>query len=200
MDFASHILNRHKIYKVMESNPQDIISKSKLAESITNTKQSLSKKQLLLKLGLYAMVRIDATREEYNKIGSDVRFETNADGNISYYRLETVVPEITDEEYDMLLPYVYAANTSSTKIRNLKVYMIIWWILTIAAIIILLIYAPWTKTLLYIIIGGLFQILFFQMFASAIYQNAKNCENLNNALLSLAFTQLSKRKTSQDNK
>jgi hypothetical protein len=184
----------------MENNTQDIISKSKLAKSITNTKQSLTKRQLLLKLGLYEMVRIDATREEYNEIGSDVRFKTDADGNICYYRLETVVPEITDEEYDMLLPYVYAANTSSTKSRKLKIIMIIWWILTIASITILLIYASWTETLLYIIIGELFQIAFFQLFASSIYQNAKNCENLNKTLLTLAFTQLSKRKTSQDNK
>ena len=182
----------------MDYNPKEIISNSKLAKSITNTKLSLTKRELLLKLGIYDVVRVEASREEYH-LDTDIHFKTDADGNICYYRLETVVPEITDEEYDMLLPYIHAANTSSTKSRNLKVYMIIWWILTIASIIITLVCTPWSIAR-YVILALLVEISFFQMFASAIYQNAKNCENLNKTLLSLAFRHLLERVSNKNNK
>ena len=132
------------------------------------------------------MKAIKVEPDESGNYPEDAYFVFNEDGNGGDYFVD--VTDITDEEYEELLPYVTLVECTKTSIgfnAFLRTAMICMWIILGVSLIILILAPIEPKIKWWIAIGSLSQMILIQMFANAIYENAKNNEKVSESILSL---------------
>ena len=163
-------------------------------ESKAQTHNPITKEELLAKLG--AQEAIKAIKVEPDKSGNypeGAYFVISEDGNGGDYFVD--VAEITDEEYEELLPYVTLLECTKMEKKSNKtllIIIIVTWILCFISCIALpgFFDNPWQKG--GIIIGCLVQLGLLQTLANAIFENAENNKKVGASLVSLGIHTLKK--------
>ena len=164
-------------------------------ESKTKTHRPISKKELLIKLGAQEssnLVKVEP--DKYGYYPKNAFYIVNEDGNGGDYYIDEFA-DITDEEYEELLPYVALSESIKPSKRSnhtLMVTMFIIWILNIIGCI-TIIFTPLEPMIKWsIIIGILIEVAFFQVFANAIFENAENNKKTSDSIVSLGIQVLKK--------
>lgn len=181
----------------MTPKVKEILRKSNF-ESKTS-RHTYTKKELLIKLGAQeskTLVKDKSTKSGsyYNDAYYDENVFTGFIGSTAYS-----TAEITNEEYNELLPYVALVEcTKTSKWFNatLRAGMIILWIIYVVSLILFILFVHMeAKIKWWIAIGSFAQLCFMQTFANAIFENAKNNEKISESILSLGKYLLKKNTT-----
>lgn len=164
-------------------------------ESKTKTHRPISKKELLIKLGAQDLSKlVKAEPDKYGHYPKNAFYIVNEDGTGGDYYIDELA-DITDEEYEELLPYVALSEgikPSKRSNHTLMVVMFIIWILNIIGCIVLLTSSLEAMIKWSIIIVSLIEVAFFQVFANAIFENAENNKKTSDSIVSLGIQVLKK--------
>ncbi len=153
----------------------------------------ISKEELLRTLGSQEhelMISIKAEPDKDGRYPEEAYFIANDDGNGGDYFIDTdIAKTITDEEYEELLPYAVLSGEikrSEKSRKTLEVLLALIWIINIIGCFAILCHTGLTTWMQWgLIIGCITELAFIQIFANAIFENARNNEQVSISILSL---------------